>query len=65
MSTLSPTYSANPIYTTVNTIYSLSGNIVLTNMNISTYNSPVTATGEFLGININGIQKYIKVFQNQ
>lgn len=64
MSTFSPTYSANPIYTTVNTASSLSGNIVLTNMNISTYNSPVTATGEFLGININGIRKYLKIFKS-
>ena len=64
MRTLSPTYSANPIYSTVSTLTSLSGNIVLTNMNISTYNSPVTATGEFIGININGERKYLKVFKN-
>lgn len=64
MSTLSPTYSANPIYTTVNTISGLSGELILTNMNITTYSSPVTATGEFIGINVNGIRKYLKVFKN-
>jgi hypothetical protein len=65
MSTFSPTFSANQVYNTVTSITNVSaGTIVLNEITTNTYSNPITASGEFLGLNLNGVQKYIKIFRN-
>jgi hypothetical protein len=65
MSTYFPVLSANSIYTKVTANESLSaGNIVLYGVNLNTYTNPITATGEFIRIDVNGQPKYIKLFKN-
>jgi len=33
-------------------------------MLIRIINHPITATGEFLGIKVNGVQKFVKIWNN-
>lgn len=49
-------------YSTLNTGLLSTGVIALTAMDISTYNSPITATGEFLTVQVNGIYMFVKLF---
>jgi hypothetical protein len=63
--TYTPTFSANSVYNTVTVNNELSsGVITLNGITTSTYSNPITATGEFLGIKINGTQKFIKIWNN-
>jgi hypothetical protein len=65
MSTFSPTFSANPVYDTVTTVTNVSaGTIVLNGVTTNTYSTPITASGEFLGLDVNGSRKYIKIFRS-
>jgi hypothetical protein len=65
MSTFSPTFSANPVYDTVTTVTNVSAGIIILNgVTTNTYSNPITASGEFLGLDVNGVRKYIKIFRN-
>jgi len=62
-STYTPTFSANPKYSATTVTNEVSAGIITLNGIVeNTYTNPVTANGEFLGIKINGIQNYIKVW---
>jgi hypothetical protein len=64
MSTFSPIFSANSVFDTVKTVSNLSaGKIVLKEVITNTYIDPITATGQFLGLDINGSRKYIKIYK--
>jgi hypothetical protein len=64
MSTFSPTYSANPIYDTITSLTNVTaGKIVLNGVTTNTYSNPITASGDFLGLSINGVRKYIKIYK--
>ena len=54
--------STNDIITT-GTIYA--ANIVFTGDVVTTYSTPVTATGEFLVVNVDGINRAIRLWQYQ
>lgn len=63
--TFTPTFSANSIYNTVTVNTELSsGTVILTGMTVNTYTNPITATGEFLAIKVNGVQKFVKIWNN-
>lgn len=65
MSTFSPTFSANSVYDTVTTVTNVSAGIIILNGVVTnTYSTPLTADGEFLGLDVNGSRKYIKIFKS-
>ena len=65
MSTYFPVLSANSIYSKITSTSGLSADvIVLHGVTTNTYSNPITATGEFLKVDVNGEPKYIKIFKN-
>jgi hypothetical protein len=65
MSTYFPELSSNSIYSKITSLSGLSADtIILYGVNTPTFPNPITATGEFLKIDVNGEPKYIKIFKN-
>ena len=63
MSTFSPTFSADSTFDTTTVTNNVSsGVIVLNGVTTNTYTDPITATGEFLSIKINDVQKFVKIW---
>lgn len=64
MSTYSPTYSANPIYDTVTALSNVTaGKIILNGVTTNTYSDPIISNGDFLGLTLNGVRRYIKIYK--
>jgi hypothetical protein len=65
MSTYFPVLSTNSIYSKVTSTTGLTAGVInLYGVVTSTYSNPITATGEFLKVDINGEPKYLKIFKN-
>jgi hypothetical protein len=62
-STFTPNFYTNSTFTNTTVNSAVSARVIVLNgITTNTYSSPVTATGEFLGLNINGVQRFIKVW---
>lgn len=63
--TFTPTFSADSTFQTTTVTNNVSSEVIVLNGIIeNTYTNPITATGEFLGIDVNGTRNYIKVWQS-
>lgn len=64
MSTFSPTFSANSVFDTVTSLTNVTaGKIVFNGVTANTYTDPLVSDGDFLGLNVNGVRKYIKIYK--
>lgn len=62
-STFSPTFSADSTFDTTTVTNNVSADVIVLNgVTVNTYSSPITATGEFLAVKVNNVQKFIKIW---